>query len=221
MASRFEENNFIWLTLALIGLMLGGALTRSLPDSVTLQVFEIGSVALLMLSLLSLKTARSWIKWFALIIGVMLSMVVAQEISKSVYYEYFYLVLMFLFLVLTAWMVGGAVLFSESVDFNRVIGSIALYLLIGLIFSIIYTALLEFSPNAIKGIEVANWYDNMPQTTYFSFVTLTTLGYGDMSPLTHLAEMIVVIEAVTGMFYIAIIVASLIGGLINRPPADR
>jgi hypothetical protein len=221
MTGRFREYNFIWLTLALIGLMLGGALSRSLPDSMTLQIFEVGSVTLLMLSLLSLKSARRWMKWLILIIGIMLSTVVAQELSKNIYYEYFYLALLFLFLALTAWMVGRVVLFSGNVNFNVVIGSVSLYLLIGLLFSIIYTVLLEFSPMAIKGIEVAHWYDNLPQTTYFSFVTLTTLGYGDMSPLTHLSEVIVVIEAVTGMFYFAIIVASLVGGLKNRPPADR
>ena len=221
MAGRFQEHNFIWLTIALAGLMLGGALSRSLPNSMALQIFEVGSVALLILSLVSLKSARRWMKWFVLIIGIMLSTVVAQELTKSVIYEYLYLGLLFLFLALTAWMVGGAVLFSRTVNFNRVIGSVSLYLLIGLLFSIVYTVLLEFSPNAIKGLEPANWYDNMPQTTYFSFVTLTTLGYGDMSPVTHVAEMIVVIQAVTGMFYLAIIVASLIGALRFQQPPEN
>ena len=108
---------------------------------------------------------------------------------------------------------------SKRVTGDTLAGAVCVYLLIGLIFSIIYTILLEFSPTAIKGLEAANWYDNMPSTTYFSFVTLTTLGYGDMSPATHIAEVIVIMEAVTGMFYIAIIVASLIGAMRvkNRP----
>jgi voltage-gated potassium channel Kch len=52
--------------------------------------------------------------------------------------------------------------------------------------------------------------------TYFSFVTLTTLGYGDISPVTPVAQVLVVLEAVTGMFYIAIIVASLIGAAMRH-----
>lgn len=221
MPGQFREHNFTWLTVALFGLMLGGAFSRELPDSITLRIFEIGSVALLLLALMSLKTSRTGIKRFMLIIGFMLCMVVAQELSSSVYFEYFYLILMLVFLVLTAWMVGGAVLFTGSVDINKVVGSVALYMLIGLIFSIIYTILLEFSPTAIKGLEAANWYDNMPSTTYFSFVTLTTLGFGDMSPATHIAEVIVIMEAVTGMFYLAIIVASLIGAMkIQHRPSE-
>ncbi|MBT8054181.1 MAG: potassium channel family protein [Gammaproteobacteria bacterium] len=56
----------------------------------------------------------------------------------------------------------------------------------------------------------------MPNTTYFSFVTLTTLGYGDISPATPLAEVLVILEAVTGIFYLAIIVASLMGSLRDQ-----
>jgi voltage-gated potassium channel Kch len=48
---------------------------------------------------------------------------------------------------------------------------------------------------------------------YFSFVTLTTLGYGDISPATRLAEVTVILESITGLFYMAIIVASLIVGI--------
>jgi len=217
MPGQFRDHNFIWLTVALFGLMLGGAFSRALPDSITLRIFEIGSVALLLLALMSLKTSRTGIKRFVLIIGIMLSLVVAQEFSNSLLFEYFYLILLMVFLTLAAWIVGRAVLFTGSVDFNKVVGSVALYLLIGLIFSIIYTILLEFSPTAIKGLEAASWYDNMPSTTYFSFVTLTTLGFGDMSPATHIAEVIVIMEAVTGMFYIAIIVASLIGAMRIKP----
>ena len=55
--------------------------------------------------------------------------------------------------------------------------------------------------------------------TYFSYVTMTTLGYGDISPVTPLARVLVIIEAMTGMFYLAVIVASLVGGM--RADAGR
>jgi hypothetical protein len=214
--AQFGKYNFMWLTLSLIGLLFGAALTRELPDAVTLQILEIGSIVLLMVSLLSLKTDRRWIKWFIAILGVMLLQVVFQHVMPGTLFEYAYLLLLLLFFVLAAWLVGKAVLFTGEVDLNKVVGSISLYLMIGLIFSIVYTILLEFQPTAIKGLEAGQWYDNMPSTTYFSFVTLTTLGYGDMSPASYIAEVIVILEAVTGMFYIAIIVASLIGSLRQR-----
>jgi hypothetical protein len=51
----------------------------------------------------------------------------------------------------------------------------------------------------------------LQKAVYYSFVTMTTLGFGDISPLQPLARYLTYLEAVTGQFYIAILVASLIG----------
>jgi voltage-gated potassium channel len=208
-----EKNNFIWLTIALIGLLLTGALSREVPGKLTLQVIEYSSIALLLLSLLSLKRNNTWVKWLAIIIGLLLTVVVLEDFTDYALIKYAYLGLLLTFMVTAAWLVAGEVLLTGSVDLNKIIGAVALYLLIGLIWSLFYTILLEFSPNALVGIEAGPWYYNMPTTTYFSFVTLTTLGYGDISPATSLAEVLVILEAVVGMFYLAVIVASLIGSL--------
>ncbi len=208
-----EQNNFIWLTIAMIGLMITGAVSVEVPDNWTLELMEYVSVALLFLSLLSLKTDRKWSKGFLILVGIILTMVVARSATKVHYFEYSYLGLQLIFMLGAAWLVGRQVLLTGKVDLNIIVGSVALYMLIGYIFSIFYTLLLEFSPMALNGIEVAPWYDNLSTTTYFSFVTLTTLGYGDISPATPLAEVIVILEAVTGMFYLASIVASLIGSM--------
>ena len=115
-----------------------------------------------------------------------------------------------------AWLVGGEVLLTGTVDFNKIVGAIALYLLLGLIWSIFYVIALEISPGSLNGVESASWFDNFPTTTYFSFVTLTTLGYGDISPAEPMAEVLVILEAVTGMFYLAVIVASLVGAMRTK-----
>ncbi len=65
-------------------------------------------------------------------------------------------------------------------------------------------------PTAFSGIETANWQQSFSRVAYYSFVTLTTLGYGDILPTNHLAEFFVYLEAIIGVFYMAIIVASLI-----------
>ena len=215
MTGPIKRNQFIWLTLSLVGLMITGAFSRAIPASLTLVLIEYTSVVLFMLSLLSLKTNHVLGKGFLILVGIMLTVVVVRGATEIEYFEYFYLGLYLAFLLAAAWLVGSQVLLTGEVDANIIVGSVALYLLIGLIFSILYTILLEFSPEAIKGIEAAMWYDNLPSTSYFSFVTLTTLGYGDMSPATPIAEVLVILEAVIGMFYLAVIVASLIGGKRN------
>jgi len=216
MPGLIKKNHFIWLTIALIGLMLASAFSRGLPENLTLQLIEYTSVILLMLSLLSLKTDHLWGKGFLIIVGIMLTVVVVRGATEIGYFEYFYLGLMLVFMLGAAWLVGSQVLLTGEVDLNIIVGSVALYLLIGMIWSILFTILLEFSPDALNGIDAGMWYDNYPLTTYFSFVTLTTLGYGDISPATPVAQVMVTLEAVMGMFYLAVIVASLIGGRRNR-----
>jgi hypothetical protein len=211
-----QKNQFIWLTFSLVGLMLTGAFSRDVSENWTLELIEYTSVVLLLVSLSSLQTKRRWGKSFVVILGIMLAVIVIRGATKIEYFEYTYLTLMLAFMLLAAWLVAGQVLLTGEVDLNIIVGSIALYLLIGFIWSIFYTLLLEFMPDALKGVEVGMWYDNMPTTTYFSFVTLTTLGYGDISPARPLAEILVVLEAVTGMFYLAVIVASLIGAMRGR-----
>ena len=211
MKSVIRKNHFIWLTLAMVGMLVAGALSKQIQDNLTLQLLEFSSIGLLFLSLLSLNTKRRWGKFFLLIVVIMMVVVILRGFTQLYYFEYSYLVILLVFLIAAAWIVGENVLLTGEVDFNIIVGSVALYLLIGLIWSILYTMLLEFAPNSFAGIEVGPWYDNMATTTYFSFVTLTTLGYGDISPVKPIAEVLVILEAVVGMFYMAVIVASLIG----------
>jgi voltage-gated potassium channel Kch len=82
--------------------------------------------------------------------------------------------------------------------------------LIGLIWTELYLMLLIFDPAAFNGIEPTQWQQLFSRVAYFSLVTLTTLGYGDISPASRIAEFFVTMEAVTGVFYMAIFVSSLI-----------
>lgn len=66
-------------------------------------------------------------------------------------------------------------------------------------------------------MEAAPWVDNFSTVTYFSFVSLTTLGYGDISPAEPFSRVVVYLEAVIGVFYMAIVVASLIGAHKPQP----
>ena len=56
---------------------------------------------------------------------------------------------------------------------------------------------------------------------YFSFVTMSTLGYGDISPITPIARMLAYMQAVFGLFYIAILVAGLVGTYISNRQSDK
>ena len=216
MGQLIKNNNFSWLVIAMIGLLLTSAFSQDVPDSFTIQLFEFGGVMLLLVSLLSLKTRQAWSRRLFVVIALMLIVAIASAATGHYYMDFAYLALLLVFMLAAAWLVGGHVLLSDEINFNRIMGAVALYLILGLIWSVLYTAVLEVWPDALQGIEPGLWHQNMPVMTYFSFVTLTTLGYGDISPLRPIAEVLVILEAITGIFYLAIIVASLVGAMRVR-----
>jgi len=99
---------------------------------------------------------------------------------------------------------------------DDVLGALCAYLIAGWAWANLYalTELLvpgSFSVSADIRNELAAWHDRQALFTYYSFVTLTTVGYGDMTPVRAPATTIVLAEAVFGQFYVAIVVAQIVG----------
>jgi hypothetical protein len=92
---------------------------------------------------------------------------------------------------------------------DRVRGAIAAYLLLGLIWTFAYVLVERFSPGAIQasGGSASN---NNAHFAYYSFVTLTTLGYGDIVPVHPLARALALGEALVGQLYPAILIGRLV-----------
>jgi hypothetical protein len=95
----------------------------------------------------------------------------------------------------------------------RVAGGIAGYVLIGLTWTFAYQLLIQQAPGAIRfDAAVAAAPSQQPNDLiYFSFVTLTTVGYGDVRPVHPVARSLAVAEALVGQLYLAILIASLVG----------
>jgi len=211
-----RQNHFIWLTAALVGMLLTGAFTTEFPENLAFSILEYSSITLLLLSLIGLREDRPRRIGLLILIGIMALASITRDVTNYQHFNFVYMFLLLVFFVTAAWLVGKKVLLTGHVDINIITGSIALYLILGFIWAILYTFLVQLEPEAIRGLEAENWINALSTMTYFSFVTLTTLGYGDMSPVTPIAQVLVILEAVTGMFYFAIVVASLIGAARNQ-----
>ena len=94
----------------------------------------------------------------------------------------------------------------------RIQGALAAYLLVGLMFSTLYTWIDLNVPNAFSGpAPISELSDNpLGRFVYFSFVTLTTVGYGDISPLAPEARSMAMLEALIGQIFPAILLARLV-----------
>lgn len=105
---------------------------------------------------------------------------------------------------------------QRTVDFNLIAAAIIVYFIIGLLWSFIYLIIETQHPGAILGV-LPSHVDPFSTLLYFSYVTMTTLGYGDITPHTELAGKWVVLEAIIGQFYIAILVARLMSLYGTKP----
>ncbi len=123
-----------------------------------------------------------------------------------------------LMLLLTVLIIVGRVLRLQRVTEQSIYAALSAYLLIGLMFTEFFAALSVLVPGPF-------FADGQPangQTLqYFSFTTLTTLGYGDFTAVGSLGRAVAVLEAITGQVFLATLVARLVsayGTAIRRPP---
>jgi hypothetical protein len=117
------------------------------------------------------------------------------------------------FLLLMAGVVLRDVIRDETVTLDMIRGAVCCYLLIGLGWAFLYPMVEFIHPGAFTGLsETADGALAVdPPMIYYSFVTLTTLGYGDMAPVSSMARTLAWMEAVFGQLFIAVIIARLVG----------
>jgi hypothetical protein len=111
--------------------------------------------------------------------------------------------------VMACYALGYATLAPGVVTVHRVLGAIALYLNIGLMFGTIYALVWNFIPNAFTNIPSARWQAE-GTLVYFSFVTLTSTGFGDVIPVQPIVRTLTNVEAIIGQLYPATLLARLI-----------
>jgi voltage-gated potassium channel len=124
------------------------------------------------------------------------------------------------FLVFTTWVVLRYVLSTGRITRDKLFGAGTVYLLIATIFANVYAIMEWIHPGSFRLTEQANALTQRMELGYFSLVTLTTLGYGDVTPLTPRARSVVVLEAFTGVMYMATLVARLVSLYSSDPPKE-
>jgi voltage-gated potassium channel len=107
---------------------------------------------------------------------------------------------------------------AGQVDAEKICAALDAYLLLGLIFGVGYRLIDGTWPGSFT--MAAEVPLSLGRAVYFSFVTLATLGYGDIVPGSDAAAGITIVEAVMGQFYLAVLVARLVS-LYTRADADR
>lgn len=120
---------------------------------------------------------------------------------------------------------------SHRVDANMICASLCIYLLMGVVWASLYSLCAAFQPDSFiyaytdefERVNMVFGGEKSLVPIYYSFVTLTTLGYGDIVPASPPAKILAILEAVVGQIYLTVLVARLVGLHIvhvTSPPSD-
>ena len=104
---------------------------------------------------------------------------------------------------------------QSRVTVHSVLGALSAFLLMGVLWDFVYVASDAAMEDAFKGLS-SNPGMRAAQLFYFSFVTLTTLGYGDVTPARPETMSLAMVEAITGQAYLVVLVAYLVARLVSE-----
>lgn len=215
------KNNFSYLTIMLVILLFSSAIVEEFFGELGQRAVQSATILTLIIGIWTLKSSATWFRSKFGFVLALVAILFINIILDVIGLDFIQLFLILGFFIWTTYLAARQVLFTGTIDGNKIIGSICIYLLLGLIWSTLYLLVLEVNPDAFNGLGYASWYQNFPVVTYYSFVTLTTLGYGDISPSFPLARFLVFMEAIVGVFYMAILVASLIGVRMSEHQGNK
>jgi hypothetical protein len=211
-----QEKNFSWLLIALLGYLI------IVPVAADLGIMSARVMRAVMFSWLlacGVWSLRGFGGFFAAGIGLAIAGIVLAVLAanlESTAYQYASFAATAGFVLVMVWCVALQVLKSNEISTNRVIGTISLYLLFGSLWAVAYAVLEMLIPGSFSGFAQPLSHGWSTEWLYFSFVTMTTLGYGDLAPLSATARTLAYMQAVFGQFYIAILVAGLVSAYITE-----
>jgi hypothetical protein len=211
-------SRFLALLLSLVLLLL---VSPFLEQSRLHEAAKVVLFALVMLAAVVAASERRRSRIIGLVLGIpwlalSLSSLVWQNAEPTIGAS-------FLFIVFTFYTLGivlSAVVSAEEVDFDILLGAASVYLLIAIIWAVSYSVIHALAPGAFSLISEET-QPHFHEFMYFSLTTLTTLGYGDITPLSPFARIWSTLEAVVGTLYIALLVARLVGMYQSQHPRRR
>jgi voltage-gated potassium channel len=210
---NIEGNNFFFLLLSLLALIFLWPLSTPFSFSqylFTAILFTIFSSSLHVIGKKNLFTLSLGIFFIITITGLRIlhhyyHLLPISLIDVGVTNLYFFFLLL---------IVSIHVLKEPKISLNSIYGIICSYLLLGLTWGLIYYLTINFDPTAIFiPIDEMDSNKNLSQYVYYSFITLTSVGYGDIHPISPVARSLAMSESIIGQAYFVVLIGwSLMAG---------
>jgi voltage-gated potassium channel len=183
-------------------------------DSPFANYFNFLFLSLILLSsILTLKKSGFKFKRVRTIGYLIILLTLITAITKNPYLELVNRIVFVLFYILVAMNLLVGIIRHKAVDSDIIFSAVAVYLLFGFCGAVLAAVINFFNPLAFS-LE-STYSSQFHQYLYFSFVTITTTGYGDILPISPLARTLAIFLAIFGQIYLTVIIGILIGKYLS------
>ncbi len=205
-----KQRFLILMGLIMALLILGPILERFVAIRILIDLF-LTAIVLFMLPMVSHKK-----RWAS--IGLLLAVAMTASLWLKYFFKYELIaaVSMMIGVLFTVFVTAITLRFimnSKTVYREIVYAAMLVYLLVAQLWALVYTFLYLIEP---ASFHLPQGQGDFLIFEYYSFVTLTTLGYGDITPLTKVAKAFSVVEAVVGQLYLVVVVAWFVGMHVSK-----
>jgi len=215
---HFEKNKFMYLFFAMVVYFVIDSL---IADQGILYVTHIFFTLLIFVSIYVLTDEKRSLITIAVTLGILVALVdwigdflnlFSIALFHALWFKVFCSIIFFAIVTYSSLV---KTLSQKSINSNVLFGASCIYLLLGLLWAYIYALIYLFNPNSFA-YSISHAPLVARDLLYFSFITLTTVGFGDIVPLTNTAQTVTFLEAVMGQLYLAILIGQLVGLYITQ-----
>ena len=214
--STTRRPNFVYLLAGLMVTLLAGPIIHEFTDQSAEIIVQVAFSGTLIVGIWSFIDSRQWFR-----IGVILAVLefvvtVFNTVRPSPLLDYTALVIALIFCGLSLVFALINVLRGRRMDANRMTGAVCVYLLLGITLGLVNVFTYRLIPDSFTGLPINADGEHGLSIIYYTFVTMTTLGYGDILPVGPLARALAYMAAIAGQFYIAILVGMMVGVYLSQ-----
>jgi hypothetical protein len=205
-----NDKGFIWMLVITVLSLI----STQLPEGIIWEnkfIVRLGFFLFILIAIRasSLSNTRKSIGY--IIASILLLLAIAMIWTEVYWLMLLYTVFATSYMIFIITLVVNQIFEGGKITGNKIIGGVAVYLLLGQLWASVYLTIYIVEPSAfLHGGELIHQGEGLKHLSYFSFVTLTTIGYGDIIAVGAAARIFVIMEGLIGQLFPAIFIAKLV-----------
>ncbi len=211
-----KENKFIGLLIGQLTLIFTMPILHYFDEDIGKYILHAAFIGMILIAIIGNHKHNAWYKSIIVLTIIEIIILIITTQTDHLLLTYIAISLSLFFLVISIGVAFKSVFYSATITINQLVGASCIYLLLGMIGAILYSNLFFISPDSFSGLSKKDIELHFPEFMYYSYVTLTTLGFGDIVPISPLAKTMSFMQAIIGQLYLTIMVAGLVGKAINN-----